>query len=275
MKNYITRHAYERAPIPAQGDMPEGYPRPNSVPVAYNRAPAGLCAANAPAKRAVHRVKGLSVAKRQGPPDDFDVVVSGTIVLSSFSQSYCATSKQMSTSSASARVVTSGSVVETFTNLPTLPAVSYCTEILTNGREVLHSKTGSCTYNTVEPTISTSPLPAPTTNTDGGNLTCGARSDQGKAEYWFTLGDLSHARDQFCSNMTNNVPPIVFESGGDNHKVGYYTAPDNADFPIRVSATWTSLDNTKCKTFDFSQNEDGVMYKLCQKALGIPINDCK
>ncbi|KAK4543623.1 hypothetical protein LTR36_005268 [Oleoguttula mirabilis] len=355
MKTYITRYHYQRSLTPIPPNLPLAYdpvPAADSIKVAYNRAPEGLCSTDAPAKRAVGMGHRLATQKRQGSSGDVDVVVSGTIVASSLSQSYCvvkSTSLSLSsspsatpsasansttlasslsfsvlvTSSSSVQLTssssivstasgstvfptstsmltlttnsststlsssltstttplpTSGSFVGTLTNLPTLSSASYCTEILSNGKEILHTKTAAtCTYNTAEPTTSSttnSQAPAPTIDTDQGILTCGTRTDQGNYVYWFTDGDATHARDLFCYNLTNNASPILFEPGGDTYEFGTYTPPDNVDYSITVSAKWGALDDSGCPSLNASQNTDNAVYKLCQDRLTLPINDC-
>ena len=257
MKDYITRYAYRRAANPIPNNLAPGYlaPPPESIIVPYNRAPDGLCSAHLPVSVGNQARREANISKRDNSTIDFDVVVSGTIVVPSLSQSYCYN-----------------------TSFPTLPPASYCTEVLTTGGVVLHTKTGStCTYNTVEPTTTKTPSPAPTVNTDKGILTCGTRTDQGNAKYWFTLGDAIHARTEFCGNLTSNASPIVFKPGTDTHESGIYIPPDNVGNPILVSAQWNSVGDSGCPTVTFSQNADDTEadYHLCEARLGLPIQDCK
>ena len=302
MKAYLARYAYVRSANPVQ-NLPNGYPAPaaGSIIVAYNRAPDGLCSDTAPSKRSLVMAKRRHVAKRLAGPDT-NVVTSGTILVPNLSTSYCTlgttttststnapittdqtTAPQPTTTTSPTAPITSPPITSTSSSIdtafPTLPPATYCTEILSNGQEVLHTKTGtgSCTYNTVEPTTTTTtPAPAPTINTDDGILTCGTRTDQGNGQYFFTLGDADHARDQFCSNMTTNATPIIFAPGSNTYKLGTYVAPDNVNYPITVSAKWGTLgSDSGCPTLDMSQNDDGVAYKLCQDRLNNAINDCK
>ena len=257
MKAYIVKYAYVRPADPI-ANLPPAYsplPAPDSIVVAYNRAPDGLCSAHLPNDENSPAKQRSALAERQDSSGDVPVVVSGTIVVTSLTQSYCYN-----------------------TSFPTLPPASYCTEVLTTGGVVLHTKTGStCTYNTVEPTTTKTPPPAPTINTDKGILTCGTRTDQGNAKYWFTLGDAIHARTEFCGNLTSNASPIVFKPGTDTHKSGIYIPPDNVDNPILVSAQWNSVGDSGCPTVTFSQNADDTEadYHLCEARLGLPIQDCK
>jgi hypothetical protein len=276
MKRYITRYAYQRRanPLPANiATIYDTVPPANSIIVAYNRAPDELCAASAPPKRGIHNSNESSIASRQDS-GDVPVVVSGKIVATSLSHSYCAAKSSPTTSKGTTtKKPASTSNFETLTGLPTLPPASYCTEILSNGRVELHTKTGStCTYNTVKPTTSTTTSAAPTSYVDKGLLSCGTRTDQGNGAYFFTLGDAIQARNKFCSNMTNNDPIIVMKPGSDVWQTGTYTPPDDVNNTILVSAKWGALDDTNCPTVRF----DGpASYRLCQDRLGVPINDCK
>jgi hypothetical protein len=258
MKAYIAKYAYVRPADPI-ANLPPAYrplPASDSIIVAYNRAPDGLCSAHLPTEddSQVIQVKQRSaLIERQDSSGDIPVVVSGTIVVPSLTQSYCYN-----------------------TSFPTLPPASYCTEVLTTGGVVLHTKTGStCTYNTVEPTTTKNASPAPTVNTDKGILTCGTRTDQGNAKYWFTLGDAIHARTDFCGNLTSNASPIVFKPGSDTHRWGVYIPPDNVDNPIIVSAQWNSVGDSSCPTVTFSEGDTESDYHLCEHRLGLPIENCK
>lgn len=100
MKEYIVNHAYVRSnnPVPSlHSNYPP--PAPESMIVGYNRAPDGLCAARTPDKRAVSgNQRNETLHKRDSYSKDVDVVISGTIVVSSLAQSYCeATSKTTKT----------------------------------------------------------------------------------------------------------------------------------------------------------------------------------
>lgn len=112
-------------------------------------------------------------------------------------------------------------------------------------------------------------------DTNSGILTCGIRTDANNAEYFFTGGEMTHARDIFCSNMTLNEPPIKFELGENNTKAGTYTAPDNVNNPIFISVRWRADAGSDCPTMDFSKNEDGEAYHLCQDRLNVPIHSCE
>jgi hypothetical protein len=125
-----------------------------------------------------------------------------------------------------------------------LVSASYCTEILSNGEEILHTQTAAtCTYNTVEPTSSTTSLTAASTTTSTPSTTTGEAPintdlgilTSGSPMYlWtdITLGDLGHVVNQFCYNMTQNVPPVVFEPGSSTRMAGNYTGADNEKYPI-------------------------------------------
>lgn len=84
---------------------------------------------------------------------------------------------------------------------------------------------------------------------------------------------MEHARDIFCSNMTNNDPPIKFEVGKNVEKAGTYAAPDNPDNPVYVAANWKAADGQDCPTMNFEDNEDA--YYLCQDRLDVAIQNCK
>jgi hypothetical protein len=276
MKQYIIRHAYQRTANPIPANLPQAYnpaPRPESIIVAYNRAPDGLCSAHAPAKRQIRKERSLRNIKRQDN-DDFDVVVSGTIVATSLSQSYCAATPTITKPA-------STSDFGTLTGLPTLTAASYCTEILSNGHEVLHTKTGSmCNYNTVAPTTTTTSESNPTpTYVQQGILTCQTRTDYRNDAYFYDLGEMSDARIQFCKNMTTADPPIVMKPGSQVWKVGEYIPPNNVDNPITVSAKWGAVDDSGCPTLDFGSekvNDDGMSpFDVCFWRLNVPVDQCK
>ncbi len=276
MKAYITRYAYRRTPNPIPDDLPSSYtsvPPADSIIVAYNRAPEGLCSAKAAAKRNVVKDKRPDIGVRQ-ESGDFDVVISGAVVATILCQSYCAVSSTLLTSPSTIPKPASTSDFVTLTGLPTLSSASYCTEVLSNGRELLHTKTGSvCTYNTAEPTSSTEAPPAPTRYVNEGILTCGTRTDQGSAEHWFTRGDAWHARNTFCANMTQNDPPIVLEPGSHVNMLGTYVALDNVDYPISLSAKWGALDDSECPTLNLGTNDDAG--SLCSERIATIISNCK
>ena len=234
MKNYIQTQAYRRSANPIPANLVGGYraPSPNSIFVAYNGAPEGLCSAHLPGDVGSQAREEPNFVKRQNSiGGDFDVVVSGTMVVSSLSQSYCYN-----------------------TSFPTL------------------TRTSTTTTNSASITTSTASS-SPTVHVDQGILTCGTRTDQGNAKYFFTLGDMTHARDQLCANLT--TAKAVFKPGADTNKAGTYDPPDNVDNFIWVSAKWNNVDDSGCPTLDFSKNVKGAAYKLCQDRFGIPIQDCK
>jgi hypothetical protein len=161
---------------------------------------------------------------------DFDVVVNGTMVVSSLSQSYCYN-----------------------TSFPTLNP--------------------STTTTNTAPTLTNTASPSPTKNVDQGILTCGTRTDQGDAKYFFTLGDMTHASNQFCGNLTTEK--ALFKPGTDTNKAGTYAPPDNVGHLITVSAEWNEVDDSGCPTLDFSKDTNGAAFQLCEDRLNIPITDCR
>ncbi|KAF2721518.1 hypothetical protein K431DRAFT_346376 [Polychaeton citri CBS 116435] len=282
MKRYISEYAYVRSadPIPQMGSTAQyAFPQPDTIKVAYNRAPENLCAKKAPSKRS------LSLIPVPDPyTGDLDVVDDGILLFPGIIDSYCPLQSSSSIRTTTLQSATTEAITTSFsafslTNLPTLASASYCTEILSNGDAVYHTQTAaSCTYNTVVPFTSTTKNASPTATEvaiDQGLLYCGTRTDQDNAQYWFTPGDASAAINQFCSNLTNSDPPLVFEPGSHANRSGAWIQPDNVASTVMVFAQWNSVDDSGCPTWDFSQNEDGAAYKQCQERLSHPLDDCK
>lgn len=131
MKSYVAKYAYVRQQNPIPADLPSDYPPPNpaSVKVAYNRAPEGLCSANLPTNDRKRSLKYPRVLKRQNAAQDIDVVVSGTIVVSSLSQSYCGNTNSPTSPPAS----TTATQTQTTTTASPSPTVNIDQGILTCG----------------------------------------------------------------------------------------------------------------------------------------------
>ena len=90
MKRYIITHAYQRSANAIPNNLPDNYvATPGSITVAYNQAPDGLCAAHLQTIPGSQSGSDDSIQKRQASAKDIDVVVSGTIIVPSLSQSYC------------------------------------------------------------------------------------------------------------------------------------------------------------------------------------------
>jgi hypothetical protein len=232
MKSYIANFAYRRSanPIPQMPPRYRPVPPADSIIVAYNRAPDGLCLTHLPPQAGNQAEQELNSVNSIYSSGDFDVVVNGTMVVSSLSQSYCYN-----------------------TSFSTLAP--------------------STTTTNTAPTLTNTASPSPTKHVDQGILTCGTRTDQGNAKYFFTLSDMAHAINRFCANLTTEK--AIFKPGTDTNKAGTYAPLDDIGHLVWVSAKWNEVDDSGCSTLDFNKTIDFAPLQLCQDRLDIPTYDCR
>lgn len=94
MKRFIIKYAFKRQDNPIPKDLPsdyEGKVSADSIIVAYNRANEGLCSTKNPSKKRApnDHEDDRAIARRQ-EGSEIDVVVDGSVVATSWSESYCA-----------------------------------------------------------------------------------------------------------------------------------------------------------------------------------------
>ena len=156
MKKYIRDHAYQRSPNPIPPNKAEWRKvDAESIRVAYNRAPDGLCAAYAVQRRSIERSQNITLARRQDSAAGSPVIDADSVVAPSLSALYCevntTATRSRSDEAKATTMATSASSVGTLSDLPTLTSASYCTEILPNGLQVLHTKTQDSCLSSLPP----------------------------------------------------------------------------------------------------------------------------